>query len=244
MKKILGLILMSAILAACSNAKDTVIPMDTAKWDTDLAPKVADLEQEDKELLAGYLARTKLSELFNKDGGSAIPIGTTVGEAIESQRQFVAERKAREEKEAAEAKALKEKFEAESKATREKIMGAITVTLVSKQRVYQDFSAGRYSDQQRFIIGVENKSDKPIIGVAGEMDFYDVFDNEVGSVNFDISETIQPGATFKWNGLRDYNQFLDTHKALWNLEEGKYTTKFTPEAVLFADGSKLMMPED
>ena len=36
---------------------------------------------------------------------------------------------------------------------------------------------------------------------------------------------------------------LPEHKAMWNLEEGKYTARFLPSAVVFADGTKVAGPE-
>jgi hypothetical protein len=58
-----------------------------------------------------------------------------------------------------------------------------------------------------------------------------------------MSERIPPGEAAQWIGTRDYNQFVAEHKAVWNLEEGQYTTRFIPEAVVFEDGTKLTMPE-
>ncbi len=46
-----------------------------------------------------------------------------------------------------------------------------------------------------------------------------------------------------WLGSREYDKHIDEHRAIWNLEEGKYTTRFIPESVVFADGSKLEVPE-
>lgn len=69
--------------------------------------------------------------------------------------------------------------------------------------------------------------------------FIDVFDKEVTTVSFAISESIDPSKTAIWTGGRDFNQFIDSHSALWNLEVGKYTTTFIPEMIVFKDGSKL-----
>lgn len=44
-------------------------------------------------------------------------------------------------------------------------------------------------------------------------------------------------------GGRDYNQFLDPHRAVWTLEERKCTTKFVPEMIVFKDGTKLLVPK-
>lgn len=248
-KAILTLLGTVVLLAACSKATDTVIPSDMATWDKDLAPVVQKLKEEEKKLFVGYVARMKMAEVFAKDK-AGIPFGMTVGQAIEEQRKWQeefakaeAEAKAERDRKEAEELALKAKLEAESAGVLKQINDAVTVTLLSKRELGRDFEARRISDTQEFVIGAENLSDKELAGVSGELEFIDVFDKVVGSVSFRISENIKPGATYKWVGSRDYNQFIDTHRAVWNLEEGKYTTRFTPEALVYVDGTKLTMPE-
>jgi hypothetical protein len=75
------------------------------------------------------------------------------------------------------------------------------------------------------------------------MEFIDVFDAVVSTVPFKVSETIKPGRAFRWVGGRDYNHFMEAHRVLWNLEEGKYKTRFIPAAVVHADGERISMPE-
>lgn len=58
-----------------------------SKWEAELAPRVQKLQDADKQLLAGYLARAKMSEAF---GGPGMPPGTTVGNAIDNQKAFLA----------------------------------------------------------------------------------------------------------------------------------------------------------
>jgi len=36
---------------------------------------------------------------------------------------------------------------------------------------------------------------------------------------------------------------IPAHRAVWNLEGGKYTTKFKPEAVALKDGTKLVVKD-
>ncbi len=223
-------------LVACSKPTDAVIPSDMATWDTQLAPSIKKLDDEQKRLATAYLMRSKVGEAF---GGKGMPIGTTLGTAIEEQRKFEADQLAK----AAEAAALKAKLNEERQAAMAQLNKAVTVTLLSKKELPKNFDAGRYSEYQEFRVGVQNNSDKPLRGVSGTLKFIDVFDKEVGAVNFRASENIDPGKTYVWTGGRDYNQFLDTHRAIWNLEEGKYTTRFEPEMVVFQDGTKLSVPQ-
>lgn len=236
MKRTLALLIALAVLSGCSKPTDAVIPSDMATWDKELAPHLKKLPDEDREKVAGYLLRAKVGEVF---GGKGVPPGTTIGQALEAQKKWEAEQAAKR----AEEEALKKRLEQERAAAMEQLNNAVTVTLLAKQELPKNFDAGRYSEYQQFRIGVQNSADKPVAGVAGEIKFIDVFDKEVGAVSFRITESIAPGKSATWIGGRDYNQFLDTHRAVWNLEDGKYTTKFIPEMVVFQDGTKLTMPK-
>lgn len=236
MNRTLALLVALAVLSACSKPTDAVIPSDMATWDKELAPHLKKLPDEDREKVAGYLMRAKVGEVF---GGKGVPPGTTIGQALEAQKKWEAEQAAKR----AEEEALKKKLEQERAAAMEQLNKAVTVTLLAKQELPKNYDAGRYSEYQQFRIGVQNNSDKPVAGVAGEIKFIDVFDKEVGAVSFRITENIAPGKSATWIGGRDYNQFLDTHRAVWNLEDGKYTTKFIPEMVVFQDGTKLTIPK-
>lgn len=222
------------LFAGCSQPTETVIPSDTASWDTKLAPSMQKLSEEDRKLAAGYLMRVKMSEVFGAKGG--IPVGMTLGHAIEEQRKWIA---AQKEKEAEEA-ALKEKLQKERAEALARINQAVTVTLLEKGERFKDYQVGRFSDQQTFRIGVKNKSEKALAGVSGDLVFIDIFDKEVGRVGFKIAETIAPGQDYVWEGTRDYNEFISEQKAVWNLEEGKYKTKFEPDTLVYADGTKLV----
>lgn len=218
-------------------------------WDKELGPVIQKLSEEDRKHFALFVARTKMTEAFNKNS-SGITFGTTVGQAIEQQKKWAAEmevkaaeERALREKKAKEEAELKAKLEAEKAAVTKAINDAVTVTLVSKKELPSDFRAGRYSEYQQFNIGIQNNSDKTIAGVSGELEFVDLFDKVVGAVNFRITENIAAGRSYTWIGGRDYNQFLANHKAVWNLSPGEFKTRFIPEAVIYADGSKLKMPE-
>ena len=230
------LLIVIAALSGCSKPTDAVIPSDMAAWDKELAPELKKLPDADREKVAAYLMRAKLGEIF---GGKGVPPGTTIGQALDGQKKFEAEQAAKH----AEEEALKKKLEQERATAMEQLNKAVTVTLLSKSELPKNFSAGRYSEYQQFRIGVQNNSEKTMMGVSGEIKFIDVFDKVVGTVNFRISENIEPGKSANWIGGRDYNQFLDAHRAVWNLEEGKYTTRFEPEMVVFKDGTKLTVPK-
>lgn len=227
------LILVAALaLSGCSGPKDASIPSDPAAWEKELSPHVKKLSEAEREKLAAYLVRVKLGETF---GGAGMPPGTTIGQAIESQTKWQNEQAAKQ----AEEEALKKKLEQERAAEEKLINEAVVVALLEKRELPSDPRAGRFSRYQEFSIGAQNNSQKVISGVSGTLTFIDVFDKEVGQINFGISERIEPGKSTVWTGGRDYNQFADDQKAVWNLQEGKYKTRFIPEMVVFEDGSKL-----
>ena len=229
---ILSTIGVVTLLLACSKPHDAVIPSDITTWEKDLAPAIKKLPEDERAKLAAYLMRAKMGEVF---GGKGIQPGTTVGQAVAEQTKWLDEQTAKRAQE----EALKKKLETERAAALELLNKAVTVTLLQKRQLPRDFDLRRISDYQQFTIGIQNNTDKEIAGVAGEIQFVDVFDKEVGSVGFRITEDIAAGKAVTWTGGRDYNQFIDEHKAVWNLSDGKYQTRFVPEAVVFKDGSKL-----
>lgn len=228
--------LIACTLVACSNPHDAPVPSDMSKWDTELKPAIQKLPEEEKELLAGYLMRMKMSEAF---GGGPPKVGLTVGTAISEQKKWVEEQKAKE----AEAKALKEKIEAERAALKKTVDGTLTVAVVELKLQKANYQAGTYSDSQVIRLALQNKGTKDIKGVKGDIKFIDIFDKTVGTIGFGYDDGIPAGKTKTWVGSRDYNQFLPEHKAIANLEEGKYTTRFEPEIIIFTDGSKLKVSE-
>lgn len=231
MKKAL-LILVIAGLTACTDPKSTII--STADSDKEKMQEVMKkLSDEERQLVAAYMMRTLVSGAMS--GKADLPIGVTVGDAIKQQKEWIDEQKKKE----AEQAALKAKLAAEAEAFRREVESAVTVTVIEKSVLPKDIYRSRYSDIQVIKLGFENKSGKDIAGIEGELAFYDIFDKEVGSINFSYDDGIKAGATSKWTGTRDINEFRREHRALANLEEGKYTTKFKPETIVFADGTKL-----
>lgn len=236
MKLVPVVLVATMILSACSSPTEALIPSNPDDWDAKLAPEIKKLSDADREKVSAYLMRVKVGEELGID---AIPPGITLGDAIEEQTKWEKAQAAKR----AEEEALKKKLEQERAEAIESLNKAVTVTLLEKRELPKNYRLDRYSEYQEFRIGVQNNLNHSIVGVSGEIKFFDVFDKEVGAVNFGISESIDPGKSVVWTGGRDYNQFVDAHRAVWNLEEGKYTTKFIPEMVVMADGSKLTVPD-
>lgn len=230
------IILVFFFLIACNRPQEKIIPIDTSKWDAELKPVIEKLTDEEKALLAGFLARTKLREAL---GGQKMAENLTVGKAIEEQRKFLQEQKKKE----AEAQALKEKLERERVALRKQVDDILVVTVLGKKIIKGSFESGNFMDRQIIKIGFQNKGIKDIRGIKGEVKFIDIFDKEVGGISFSYDDGVKAGKTATWTGARDYNQFIANHRALANLEEGKYKIRFEPEMIIFSDGARIEIKE-
>ena len=94
------------------------------------------LSSDEKDVLAGYLVRAKLGEALGGTGG--VPIGTTVGDAIDNQVRWKADQQVKNaeatattRQHEAEAQALREPIERERSAFQQQFDSALTVTLVN-----------------------------------------------------------------------------------------------------------------
>ena len=232
MKKLFLPILLSVFIIGCSNPKDEVLPPKMTEADMKvLAEKVKSLNEEDKVLLTQYLMRSEMSKAFGGEGAST---GTTVGEAIENQKQWVVEQKAEEQAKIERAAKLK----AEKDAKTAEFEKAVSVTVFDKDFIEVDWQSFITLD-----IDIKNNSTKEIAGLKGTIIFFDKFGDPIRPFSFgDDTLNIPAGDSFKGTLNWGYNQFMDEDKKFVNtsLEGMKY--KFEPEQILFEDGTKLDMP--
>lgn len=250
MRAIVCTVLAVFLLAACTKPLDTVIPSNRADWDSKLAPVVQKLGEEDRALFTGYMVRhmmgSAVGAIFGQadaQAAAAIPIGTTIGQAIAEQRQWdvdqakkAAEVAARQQEEKARAQALKEEAEAKAAALRQQMQDAVTVALVKKSFRPEDVSARRFRGEQLLDVAFKNTGDKVLAGVSGTLVFTDLFEKDVGRVYFKMTEKVPPGGSYIFNGSRDYNEFIAEHRAIKNLQEGQYTTRFETDMIVWLSG--------
>lgn len=74
--------------SGCSKPADAVIPTDPVLWGTQLAPSIEKMNPEERQLLKDYLARVTAGRILR--GGKGVPPGTTIGAALEDQRDVSA----------------------------------------------------------------------------------------------------------------------------------------------------------
>ncbi|WP_230459672.1 MULTISPECIES: hypothetical protein [Burkholderia cepacia complex] len=238
MNRIRSLVVAVAIagaLAGCSKPTDAIIPTDLSKIDGEFSQKIKSLSDEDKQLLTAYLMRVKLGEAF---GGKPMPVGTTVGQAIEDQKKFAAQ-KASEE---AAQEQLKKQLEEQKAAAAAKIGNSVVLAFLGQRFSPSDFSQGRYDDQFVIEIGVKNAGEKAIKGIKGDLVLKNTFGEVISKTTVNIEEEIPPGASYTWTGSRKLNKFDDDDKKLMGLEDGKFSTELRPTMVVYADGTTVGTP--
>ena len=85
-------LIVGLVLVGCtSDPKDTLIPARTQDL-PHIQNQVKRLEDGERKLLAGYILRHTFSRGMDgiDQGQTYVPEGTTIGQAIEDQKQFVA----------------------------------------------------------------------------------------------------------------------------------------------------------
>jgi hypothetical protein len=128
-------------------------------------------------------------------------------------------------------------------ALRKQVDDLLTVTVLELRVEKGGIEPGNLFDQLLIKLGFQNKGSKDIKSITGEVKFMDRSDKEVGSYHFSYDEGVEAGKKATWIHSRHDKEFMQSHKALTRLEEGKYKTRFEPELIVFADGSKLIIKD-
>jgi hypothetical protein len=234
------------LFAACSGPKDTPLPHDLDKMES-IKSSMEKLTPEERELAAGYITRltigAKLGGLFGGKEGPGIPEGMTLGKAIEEQRKFKAEAALEETKQ----QALKAKLQAEREAVLKPMREAITVTLVSKKIASERGYSGIVTDENLEVtFGYKNNSAKDISGVKGRISVKDLFDDEISAFQISNDSTIKAGQSTTWTGSRSvrFSMGHNNDRKLAELPDDKFKVVWEPQAIVFIDGTKLIVPEN
>jgi len=238
MKKIITITL-ALLLAGCNGAKNTEIPTDIQNLDS-IKAAVDKLEPEERELVAGYVMRHTLGAAFG-DKTAGIPAGVTIGNAIDEQRNFLANKKIEEAKQAA----LKAELEARKEAAMKQMRDAVTVTLVNKAIEVERGYSGMVTDEHfAASFGYKNNTDKAIAGVKGYISIKDLFGDEISGFAISNDDTIEPRSSITWRGSRSVKYAVgdNNDRKLAELDDTKYKVVWEPQVIVFADGSKLEQP--
>lgn len=226
-------------LTACGDPHEYKVPTDADQWKEDEGFKSAieKLPDDEKKTLTAYLFRAGMSEAF----GQTMP-DITIGEAIQKQKDFAAEKAAEEAAEAEEeAKqvALAKKIEEERQAAVDAMNKAMTVAVSSLDFTPSNYRVGRYQDGFSISIALQNNTEKDMSGVKGTVVFADMFGDDIKRVGLSVDDTIAAGQSIRWDGNLGFNQFMDEDVKLRNTALGKMKISWEPETYLFSDGSTM-----
>jgi hypothetical protein len=181
-------------LAGCSKPTDIVFGPDPLKQIAEQGDRFKKLSEDDRSLLVAYLTVSAMGKAFGAEIKPAT--GRTVGEVLVDARAWREKVRAAEagakQREAAEA-ALKVIVVAERKAIADKIAESVIVAITDKKVLPKDLNAGRFNDLLVLHYAIENKSDKPIRQLKGQVVFLDATGDKVGDLPVDIDERVAPG---------------------------------------------------
>lgn len=215
MKKSLLLLLSIVILTSCSGPLDKKYNEDTLEEDAKEIKESGKLSEEDAKIMAGWILRSKFKD-ENLEGKS-------YGDILEEAKDYKKEQEL-----------LAEKVKLEDEEKRQRLGSALTVALYDKG--YEKYD---YEDYLTYSLAFENKTDKDIRAFKGSISINDLFDTEIKSINLTIDDPILAGEIFKSTYTTDYNQFRDEDIRLKNKDMSDLKVEWTPEKIIFTDGTTL-----
>jgi hypothetical protein len=225
-----------AVLAACGGIKDQPLTERTM----DRVRESKDLTEQDRTLLAGYMARTAWDRVQKGDSTpDFFDPDVTVGEAIEAQRRHVhadSVRRAGEDRAADQARQRREADLARARS-------AVSVTVSAKRNLPSDANAGRYSNVAVLTVGVANTGDQPVTGVKGRLVVRDLFDDEIIALEYKHDDPLAPGARAQAERFYEINRYIEDHGRFYQTDFEKMKVAWEPQVILFADGTRLDVAE-
>jgi hypothetical protein len=94
-------------------------------------------------------------------------------------------------------------------------------------------------------IGYQNNGSKDVAAVEGRITTRDLLGDEISTFQVSNDTTIPAGKSATWSGARSVRFSLghNRDRKLADLPEGKYTIEWSPEMIVFSDGTKLVAPD-
>lgn len=186
------------VLLGCEKPTDIMLGPEPLKQMAEQGDQFRRLPEEERVLLATYLTVTEMGKSFSAEIKPSS--GRTVGEVLVDARVWQEKRRAAEaeiKKRQAEETALKVKVLAEQKAIMDRITESVTLAVTDKKVLPENYQMGRYSTMLVLQYAIENKSDKTIRQLKGQVNFFDATGDKVGDLPVDIDEKIAPHKTLK-----------------------------------------------
>jgi hypothetical protein len=120
------------------------------------------------------------------------------------------------------------------------IRAVFSATPVSKVFTPADYAAGRVHDFLGFHYILRNTGAKTIRAVAGRETIQDLFGDEISTGTIKFEERITPGHSVGVDyGWTNYNPYIEHQARVKNTPFENLKVTFTPEMILFDDGTKL-----
>lgn len=222
MKKFLLIIVTALLITACNNPLDKKYSEATFSEDMKEIKESGAVDSTEITYIGLYALRAGML-------GEDLE-GKTYEELLENARNLKKKAEAKE----AEEKALAEKVAREEMERREALSKVLTVAMFDKGYTEYD-----YQDYLTYGIVYENKSDKDIRAIKGSITINDLFDSKIKSISIVEDDGIPAGETLKMTYTTDYNQFMDEDTRLRNKDLEDLKVVWTPEKIIFADGTSL-----
>lgn len=124
------------------------------------------------------------------------------------------------------------KAPSESKPSNQKTLG---VSLIRKG--YRDFDMDIGNKAVTFALSFTNTLGKSIRAFDGLLVFSDLLDNPIKKLNLSYTKPINSNEAVTWEGEMDYNQFIDSDRALRSKDVSDLKVKLILRKVLYADGT-------
>jgi hypothetical protein len=224
------------VLLACSDPRDTTIPTDPARWDTDLRPITDRLSQDDRRLVSAYVARKRAEAAQT---GAALPSGVTVRQAIQEERDY-------QQADTARRVASREQQDQQDRVRRDyeaQVKAILPMTLVAKQVAPPDLSTGSRAERATLVLELRNVGLRDIAAFRGTLRLSDNFQGvSLRTLQVSYEEPIAAGASVQWEVLALLDPFITTDLRLKNTDVPQIAVTLLPEFIGFTDGTRLEMP--
>ncbi|WP_109300897.1 hypothetical protein [Aquimarina sp. AU474] len=218
MKKTILTFIVTGLIISCSSPLDKKFSEEKAK--KDMLEIEEKLDSTELMLLAGTIVRLKLQDKKLED--------MTYREILDDGEKWKAELDKIEK----EQKILAEKAKKEEEERIRTLSESVIVTCYKK-----GFSKYNYEEYITYKFAIQNKSDKEIRAVKGQIEFTNLFGDKIKSLSFVYDQTIQANSEVKWDASMDYNQFNDEDQVLKNKDLKDIKVIWKPEKIIFSDGS-------
>lgn len=229
-------------LAGCKSAYETELPFDPGDESQMRAftYEIREIPGDEKEDILAYIGRTRPA------GGSGrydFP-GMTARQALEKQRiweKAEAERqRIAEEEEAKRLKAEEEK-KAANEARQREMLDLCGVTLVKKSVGKSPSLRGMVQRTFDLELRLSNKGTRDIAEIRGKIEFKNSAGDLLKEIMLKAEEVIKPGKAASWEGRLGYSLSKPSDKLLEEIAIKDLTVVWLPEAIRFADGSKITL---